>query len=246
MDLINDLIAQAVASPWLFPVLFVATVIDGFFPPVPSESVLVAAAAVLAMTDATALVPLCLLAAAAATIGDNIAFWVGRRVGTRRFRWMRRPRVAATFDHARRAMDHSAAVLVLGARYVPVGRVAVNTSAGAVGYPWRRFLPLSALAGLCWSVFSITIGLVAGTWVRDQPLLAALLGVAIALLIGVIVDRVAALGRRARRRRLDRCTADATASAPDDAEAPVREQRDQDEPVPVPMPQDERTSRLAG
>nr|WP_242519694.1 VTT domain-containing protein [Microbacterium esteraromaticum] len=244
--MINELIAQAVASPWLFPVLFVATVIDGFFPPVPSESVLVAAAAVLAMTDATALVPLCLLAAAAATIGDNIAFWVGRRVGTRRFRWMRRPRVAATFDHARRAMDHSAAVLVLGARYVPVGRVAVNMSAGAVGYPWRRFLPLSALAGLCWSVFSISIGLVAGTWVRDQPLLAALLGVAIALLIGVMVDRVAALRRRARRRRLDRSAADATASAPGDAEAPVREQRDQDEPVPVPMPQNERTSRLAG
>ncbi|MFP1602395.1 DedA family protein [Microbacterium sp. 2216-1] len=246
MDLINELIAQAVASPWLFPVLFVATVIDGFFPPVPSESVLVAAAAVLAMTDATALVPLCLLAAAAATIGDNIAFWVGRRVGTRRFRWMRRPRVAATFDHARRAMDHSAAVLVLGARYVPVGRVAVNMSAGAVGYPWRRFLPLSALAGLCWSVFSITIGLVAGTWVRDQPLLAALLGVAIALLIGVMVDRVAALRRRARRRRLDRSAADATAGAPGDAEAPAPKPRDQDEPVPVPTPQDERASRLAG
>ncbi|MGV2904131.1 DedA family protein, partial [Microbacterium sp. AGC62] len=36
---------QAIASPWLYLVLFTVTVIDGFFPPVPSETVLVAAAA---------------------------------------------------------------------------------------------------------------------------------------------------------------------------------------------------------
>ena len=50
MELINEFILQATASPWLLLVMFAVAVIDGFFPPVPSETVLVAAAAVAAST----------------------------------------------------------------------------------------------------------------------------------------------------------------------------------------------------
>lgn len=196
MDILNELIMQAIASPWLYLTLFAVTVIDGFFPPVPSETVLVAAAAVAASTGEGNLLLLGIVAAVAAAIGDNIAFLLGRRLGTTRFAWMRRPRVAAAFAHAQRALDRRSATLILGARYVPVGRVAVNMSAGALGFPWRRFAPLSLLAGLSWSAFSLTVGLLAGAWIADQPLLSAGLGIAIALVIGVVVDRVAALRRR--------------------------------------------------
>ena len=132
MDVINELILQTVASPWLYAVLLAVTIIDGFFPPVPSETVLVAAAAVLASTgEFWTLLPLGLIAAVGATIGDNIAFALGRRLGTTRWAWMRRPRVASAFAHAERALAHRSAALILGARYIPVGRVAVNMSAGA-------------------------------------------------------------------------------------------------------------------
>lgn len=188
---------QTVASPWLYLVLFAVTIIDGFFPPVPSETVLVAAAAVAVSSgDLWMLVPLGLIAAVGATIGDNIAFLLGSRVGTTRFTWMRRPRVRAAFAHAERALDQRSAALILGARYIPVGRVAVNMSAGALGFRWRRFLPLSVLAGLSWSALSLAIGLLAGSWIADQPLLSAGLGVAVALVIGLAIDRVAAARRR--------------------------------------------------
>lgn len=187
---------QAIASPWLYLVLFAVTIIDGFFPPVPSETVLVAAAAVTASTGEGNLLLLGGVAAIGAAIGDNIAFVIGRGLGTTRFAWMRRPRVAATFAYAQRALDRRSATLILGARYIPVGRVAVNMSAGALGFPWRRFLPLSLIAGLSWSVFSLAIGLLAGAWIKDQPLLSAGLGIVIALLIGVVIDRIAAARRR--------------------------------------------------
>lgn len=200
MDLINELILQAVASPWLYLILFAVTIVDGFFPPVPSETVLVAAAAVLSSAGGAAapvsLLLLCLVAAAGAAIGDNIAFAIGRRLGTTRFAWMRKPRVAAAFTHAQRALDQRSAMLILGARYIPVGRVAVNMSAGALGFPWRRFLPLSLVAGLSWSALSIAIGTLAGAWLEDQPLLSAGIGVAIALLIGIVIDRINAVRRR--------------------------------------------------
>ncbi|KQZ25108.1 MULTISPECIES: VTT domain-containing protein [Microbacterium] len=197
MDVINELILQTVASPWLYAVLFAVTVIDGFFPPVPSETVLVAAAAVLASAgDVWALLPLGLVAALGAAVGDNIAFGLGRRLGTTRWSWMRRPRVVATFAHAEQALSQRSAALILGARYIPVGRVAVNMSAGALRFPWRRFVPLSLVAGASWSALSLTIGLLAGSWVQEQPLVSAGVGVVVALALGVVIDRVAAARRR--------------------------------------------------
>lgn len=198
MDILNELIMQAIASRWLYLVLFAVTIIDGFFPPIPSETVLVAAAAVTASTGEGNLLLLGAVAAIGAAIGDNIAFLIGRGLGTTRFAWMRRPRVAAAFAHAQCALDRRSATLILGARYIPVGRVAVNMTAGALDFPWRRFLPLSLIAGVSWSVFSLAIGLLAGAWIKDQPLLSAGLGIAIALVVGFVIDRFAA----ARRRRV--------------------------------------------
>lgn len=197
VDVISDLVLQAVASPWLYPAMFAVALMDGFFPPVPSETVLVASAAVAASGDRPDLLALGLVAAAGAAAGDNIAFAIGRRAGTSRFAWMRRPRVAGALGWAGAALDRRGAGLILGARFIPVGRVAVNLSAGALAYPWRRFAMLSVAAGLCWAAYSIAIGLLAGAWLKDQPLVGAALGIVLAVGIGLLVDRLLAV--RARR-----------------------------------------------
>ena len=215
MDVINELILNAVTSPWLYVVMFATAVIDGFFPPIPSETVLVAAAAVAVSTGGSNLLLLCAVAAVGAAIGDNIAYLIGRGVGTTRFAWMRRPRIAAAFDRAGRTLGRRGAPLVLGARYIPVGRVVVNMSAGALRYPWRRFLPLSVIGGVTWAAYSAIIGVVAGKLFEDQPFLSSVIGVAVALVLGLVVDRVAA----ARRRRRERSEAAAGASGTEEAEA---------------------------
>jgi membrane protein DedA with SNARE-associated domain len=196
MDFINELIVLAAGSPWLYLVMFATAVIDGFFPPIPSETVLIAGAAVAVSSGGTNVVLLGLIAAVGAMIGDNIAYAIGRSVGTTRFRWMRRPRFAAGFELARRALQHNGAGLILVGRFIPVGRVAVNMSAGALGFSWRRFLPLSAISAIIWSVYSAGIGLLFGHWLEDQPLLGAIFGIGFALAIGVIIDRVTAIRRR--------------------------------------------------
>ncbi|ROR83381.1 membrane protein DedA, SNARE-associated domain [Plantibacter flavus] len=200
MDVINELILNAVTSPWLYVVMFATAVIDGFFPPIPSETVLVAAAAVAVSTGGSNLLLLCAVAAVGAAIGDNIAYLIGRGVGTTRFAWMRRPRIAAAFDRAGRTLGRRGAPLILGARYIPVGRVVVNMSAGALRYPWRRFLPLSVIGGVTWAAYSAIIGVVAGKLFEDQPFLSSVLGVGVALVLGLVVDRVAAVRRRRRER----------------------------------------------
>lgn len=193
MDLLNlltDSVTALAGSPWIFLVVFAVCAIDGFFPPVPSETVVVAAAAISVATGEPHLVLLIAVAAAAAIAGDATAFAIGRSIGVTRFAWMRRPRVASVFAWARRGLDRRGALLIFVARYIPVGRIAVNMSAGATGYPLRWFLPISVAAGITWAAYSSVFGLVAGHWLHEQPLLAAVLAVVVAMAVGGLVDLV--------------------------------------------------------
>lgn len=216
MEFLTDVILSLVQSPWVFVAIFAVCVIDGFFPPVPSETIVIAAAAAGAATgEWPMLVGAIVAAAAGAILGDNIAFAVGRTVGLDRWRWMRRDSAQRAIGWAREGLHRRATVLILTARYIPVGRVAVNVTAGATGLARRRFIGLSILAGLSWAVYSVGIGLFAGRWLAGNPLLAALLGIAIALTIGVVIDRVtSSLAARRARRRVDEARAeDAVAPA---------------------------------
>ena len=51
MQAINDFILAAAGQPWVLLLVFACCVIDGFFPPIPSESVVVGLAAVAATAD---------------------------------------------------------------------------------------------------------------------------------------------------------------------------------------------------
>jgi len=199
VDLLNDFILAAASSPWLPLVLFAVAVLDAVFPPIPSETVLVAAAAAAAASGDIAMVPLLgLVAVAGAVLGDNLTYLLGRKAGIERFAWLRRPRIAAAMTRAARMLEHNGAGLIIGARYIPVGRVAVNLTAGALGYPWRRFLPVSIIAAIAWAAYSTAIGTLAGRWLSDSPVLATAIGVGAALVVGLVLDRIAALRRRRR------------------------------------------------
>ena len=104
MQAINDFILAAAGQPWVLVLVFACCVIDGFFPPIPSESVVVGLAAVAATAGVPNPVLLIATAAAGAFLGDNIAYLIGRRTGTRRWAWMRGPRMQAAFRWAGREL----------------------------------------------------------------------------------------------------------------------------------------------
>lgn len=212
LQLLTDVVTDLAASPWVYLIVFAVCVIDGFFPPVPSETVVVAAATISVATGAPNLALLIVVAAAGAIAGDNIAYQIGRAVGTTRFGWMRRPRVAAAIEWARLGLERRGALLIFAARYIPVGRIAVNMTAGATRYPLRRFLPLSIAAGVTWAAYSTLFGLVAGQWLHEQPILAVVLAIVLAALVGAIVD---ALIRRALARATGRPGPVAEVEAPE-------------------------------
>ncbi len=197
LEQINDFAVDLGGSPWVYLVVLAFAAIDAFFPPLPSESIVVALAAIGASTGDPDLVALALAAGAGAFLGDNFTYRVGRSIGVERFSLDKRPRLANAVKRAERELDRRAAILILTARYIPVGRTAVNLTAGATQFPYRRFLPLSILGASSWAAYSVLIGVVAGTWVKENPVLGAAVAVVVAAGVGFLIDQL--LQRKHRR-----------------------------------------------
>ncbi|MFC8600228.1 DedA family protein [Isoptericola sp. NPDC057191] len=189
-----------VASAWAFPALFVSTAADGFFPPVPGETMVMMLAVGSETGQGVNLGLVVLVAALGAWCGDQVAYAVGRALGASRVPFLRGPRGQRAVAWAARSFERRGASVVLGARFVPVGRMAVNVTAGAVGFSRRRFMALSAVASLAWACWTVLLGVVAAASLGDQPLLAVAVGIVVGTVIGVVVDRVlTAWGSRTRR-----------------------------------------------
>lgn len=188
------------ASVWVYPGMFVFALVDGFFPPMPSEVALLGLASLSVAGGSPRLVPLLAVAAAGAFLGDLVAYAIGSRVDVHRLWLLRTGRGAQMLAWAERTLRTRGRVFILAGRFVPIARVAINAAAGALGYPRRRFVALAAIGSVIWAVYSAAIGIGAGTWYRGHPVAAVLLGVGTGLTIGVLMDLVVSrLDRRPGR-----------------------------------------------
>jgi membrane protein DedA with SNARE-associated domain len=227
-------------SLWVYPALMLFATIDGFFPPVPSESVVIALASLSVSEGSPNIALVALAAAVGAFTGDQIAYLIGSRVDVHRLRVFRTPRGRRTLAWAEHALAHRGSSFILAARYIPIGRVAVNMTAGALGYPRRRFVGLTALAAVTWAAYGALVGAGAGVWLADHPVIAVVAGVVVGTMVGIGIDWVLR-----RWTGLDKTPLPAMTRAPEDvpvaaapaAPAPTRA------PVPAGPAQRRVTSR---
>ena len=210
-----DWLVELASSPWLLIVLYLLVVADAFLVLLPSETAVVALAALSVSGGGPVPVAVIAVAAAGAVTGDLVCYLAGRRIGVDRWAWQRRGKAARAIDRARSAIVTRPAVLLFTARYVPFARIAVNLTAGAGGLPLRRFLPLAAGAGCCWAVYNVVVGTIAGAVLADRPLLALTVSVVVAIGVGLMVDALVGTASRRRERRRN-----ATALEPERASAP--------------------------
>lgn len=188
-DALNQLIQDHVGAPWVLPVVFALCALDGFFPPLPSESVVVALAAVSASVGEPSLVMLFLVAAAGAFVGDNIAYTLGRHGGLRRLRRTQKFKMSTMLDWAEKELKKRGAMIIIVARYIPVGRVAVNVTAGITRFHRGRFMACDLVAVTSWAAYGVAVGALAGHWMEDNALLGASLAIVLAVVLGALVDR---------------------------------------------------------
>jgi membrane-associated protein len=182
-------------SPWTYVFLFLISALDVVFPLVPSETSVILAG-VLASTGDLVLVLVILFAAAGAILGDNIAYWIGRKTGhhivNRFFKGERRKQV----DWAHRQVEKRGGYLIVIGRFIPGGRTAVTLSCGMLEMPWRRFIAFDVAAGLVWATYAAMLGYVGGRTFEEDPLKGFLLAFVVALLVAGVVEAVRWYKRR--------------------------------------------------
>lgn len=198
---LTEWVLALAGSPWVFVVLLVFATVDGFFPPIPSESIVIALAALSVSTGDPSFWLLGAVAAVGAFTGDQIAYTIGTRIPVRTLRFMQGRRARRSLAWAEHALADRGAAFIIAARYVPIGRVAVNMTAGAVGFGRLRFSVLAAIAAVTWSIYSVMLGIGAGVWLDGHPLVAVVVGVAGGLLLGLLIDPVVKRVLRSRRGR---------------------------------------------
>jgi membrane-associated protein len=185
-------------SLWLLPVLAVLIAADGPVPVLPSETILMsAAAAAFGIHDVRGTVGLFAAALVGSVAGDLLAFWLGRSSN----------RLLPAAAHAdsglghwvRANLFHRPVVALVGARLLPGGRLVSTAAAGRVGLPLRRFLPGSLVSSAVWSVYMLAVGMLLGPMVGGNPFLSLAAGVVMAVLTAggfAVIQRL-----RARRRQ---------------------------------------------
>lgn len=197
---------DAMASPWIYALLFALSWLDGFLPALPGESAVITAG-VFAAAGAPRWELVIVAAALGAFAGDHTSYALGHRLRHRVARCARpgtRPAVA--LDRARRALDSHGGLIVVVARYVPGGRTTVTLTAGAVEYPLRRFTPFAAAAAVSWAAYGTVVGLVGGAAFEAEPGKGVLLGIGLALAVTAVVESARSAARRRRRRHRARVT----------------------------------------
>lgn len=196
----DDFIVSIIDSPLVLLVLLVFTAIDGFFPPVPSESIVIALAALSLTGAGPSLWIVIPVAALGAFIGDQIAFTIGRRIPVTRIPFLNSGRGGELVAKANALIFRRPGPLLIAGRFIPGGRVAVNISAGAMGFPRRRFVQIDVVASLLWAIYSSMLGLAAGAYLKDHPAMSIVVGVALGVIMGGIIDRVSAWWETRRAR----------------------------------------------
>jgi membrane-associated protein len=166
--------------------------------PVPGETALIAAA-VLASQGKLSIELVIAIAAAAAIVGDNIGYMLGRRFGRRLMERPGRTHVRRQVALARGDQlfaRHGPKAVFLG-RWLALLRIWAAWLAGMASMRWRTFLLWNALGGIGWAVFFGLLGYYGG---EATAKLVARLGVGAAVAVGVAALAVWVMVHRRRRR----------------------------------------------
>jgi membrane-associated protein len=178
------------ASGWAYLILFLLAFLDALVPVVPSETSVITAGVVASAGDLS--LPLVVVAAASgAFLGDNTAYFIGHRFGSRiKERFFSGARARKRIEWAQRQVSERGGELIAIGRFIPGGRTAVTLSAGTLGYPWRRFVLFDGAAALGWALYASLLGYLGGHAFEAAPWKGLLLALGIAFSVAGAIEVV--------------------------------------------------------
>ncbi|KRE69171.1 DedA family protein [Arthrobacter sp. Soil762] len=175
---------------WIIPVVLG----DAIFPPIPSEMVVITGGALSA--DGRANVFLVgALSAVASWVGDMVVFQLFKRRLSHvldRWRWGRKVHhgIHAAIAKAGRSSTYGT---IIGARFIPGGRLATSAASGIADVSAGGFSLCAGLGAVLWASWLVGLGYFTGSATKlpfwASSLIGVLLGLVIGAVVGIIVTR---------------------------------------------------------
>jgi membrane protein DedA with SNARE-associated domain len=138
--------------------------------------------------------------AAGAFGGDNLCYLLGRRFGPQvERRFFAGAKGARRRAWAERSLARYGMPLIVVCRFIPGGRTAVTLCCGMIGYPRRRFVIATAIAGTIWALYSFFIGRLGGRAFEDKPWAGLLVAFGITLAVSGLIELIRRISGSRRR-----------------------------------------------
>lgn len=155
------------------------------FPFLPGDSLLFTAGMLVAQDEISVpLWALCLALFAAAFVGDQVAFFIGRKAGPKIFskpdsRFFKQEYIDQTYAY----FDKYGGRTIIVARFVPFVRTYAPVAAGVGNMKYRTFVSYNVIGALLWGVGVTVLGYFLGnvTFVKDniELILIAIVGISV-------------------------------------------------------------------
>lgn len=178
---------------WVYAILFLIIFCETglvVMPFLPGDSLLFVAGAV-AATGGMDIMTLVAVLLAAAVIGDNTNYWIGRWVGQRVLHWGEgAPRFfnRDAYDKAHAFYERWGGLTMTVARFIPIVRTFAPFVAGVARMTYLRYFAFDLLGGVIW-VFSLSL---AGYWFGNLPVVKNNLSLVILGIVGLSVTPILA------------------------------------------------------
>ena len=187
-ELIDSVAAAALLKQWGYGLVFAAMLLENAGLPLPGETITLLGGYAAGSGELNGL-GVVGAAFAGAVLGDNIGYWVGRRLG-----WSFMLRVGQLLRQSPEQLEslrasflrHACKSVFLG-RFVAVLRVLAGPMAGAVGMPYRQFLICNAAGALLWSSTMVGLAWLCGRWIPFSQMAAGVMEFGLGLLLIVVV-----------------------------------------------------------
>ena len=196
---------QDVLGRWGYLLIFVAMLLENAGLPLPGETVTLLGGYAAGSGQLNVLGVMG-AAAGGAVLGDNIGYWVGRRLGwgliLKVGRWLGQS--PAQLEKLRDQFLRHAGKSVLLGRFVAVLRVVAGPMAGAVGMPYPKFLLCNVVGATLWATTMVSLAWLGGRWIPVERMVKGVVEFGLgALVLVALIVLLPRLLSRFEQRQLD-------------------------------------------
>lgn len=183
-----DWLKDVSGHPWFLLIIFAIAFLDSVIPIVPSETTVIIGGVAAGQGEQVLLLVI-VVGALGAFLGDNTAYWIGRRAGGRVERRLR-DRGRNRLDWAKRQLQFRGGMLLITGRFIPGGRTAITVSSGITRQPPKRFAMFVGIAAAIWASYAALLGFIGGKRFEDDHRTAFVFAFSLAVGVTILIEVV--------------------------------------------------------